>query len=96
MYRKFHVEKLIGLLILTLLVQNCKSRVWTPERSVAEALEHKRQALDPNSAAEQWGIIPSAFGGVVRLTNFSSLPRLTDTAEVITYKVRQLGRVIKI
>jgi hypothetical protein len=55
--------------------------------------------MDPsgsNSAAEKRGIIPSAFGGVVRLTNFSSLPRLTDTAEVITYKVRQSGRVIKI
>jgi hypothetical protein len=29
--------------------------------------------MDPYSAAEQRGIIPSAFGGIVRLTNFSSL-----------------------
>jgi len=29
--------------------------------------------MDPNSAAEQRGIIPSAFCGIVRLTNFLSL-----------------------
>jgi hypothetical protein len=33
-----------------------ESRVWTPGRSVAEALERKRQAMDPKSAIEQRGI----------------------------------------
>jgi hypothetical protein len=49
------------------------SRVWTPGRSVAEDLKGKRQALDPNCAAEQRGIIPSAFGGISRLRLLRSL-----------------------
>jgi hypothetical protein len=35
--------------------------------------EHQGKPMDPNFAAEQRGIIPSAFGGIVRLTNFLSL-----------------------
>jgi hypothetical protein len=36
-------------------------------------MERKQQALGPNAAAEKRNILPSAFGGVVRLTNLSSL-----------------------
>ena len=35
--------------------------------------EPQGKPMDLNSAAEQRGIIPSAFGGIVRLTNFLSL-----------------------
>jgi hypothetical protein len=43
------------------------------ERGENHGYEPQGKPMDPNSAAEQRSIIPSACGGIVRLTNFLSL-----------------------
>jgi len=69
-------------------------------RSVAIALERKRQALDPNSAAEQRGIRLSAFGGITFGENASlscSTNKFFFTSPPAEEKAQALaGRVLKI